>query len=649
MDDRDVIGFRYDDHTRGDAAFGVSSAHRIHAAVFGLVGSGKSSILKLLILQNIKRRQGFMVVDPHGEMAREILSVIPRSMHDDIIYVNPASLYRFGRVIKINPLQVDDADERYLVVMTFVNALYNLYKDSWGPRLETILRNAANALVETKYNTLGNLSAMITDPDRRRAILEDVSSRTVRHFWNDIYEKQYSRDAGSSAYNKIDKILTTPAVAAMFDAAVSSVDMNDVIRRRRMLIVDLSTGASDDIAAFVGTILLNMLYVEAKKRLDLRSGAVVRRDPFYVYVDEAHLFSNNTMSEMLRSLRKFGVRMTIATQTVNAYSKAFADEITGICQCIICGHCDRNTASLVSPAMSVGTRDLERLPNHMFAFYSAEDGRPVSGVVRTRPVPAAGQDRWEWEEVARHSLERWGEAVSTSHVRGAGRAPMTPLETAVLCALRGGGLSKREVVSRVAHLAGGREAASALTDVLEQGLGYVKREGSSYVVSKRALTSYFSRAGLGRRAGGDLHLGTIFRIMEHNMRAGRHCEPDLGERGGDRPDLLIMEPASRTDSRGRRVCDPHTWNENNMVALEVETAPRKHLSQVVKNYTKNRQAGCVVWFVAFTPKDRDAIAGELGGEDASTYRIDVVDPSISEGAGEVPDTPFLLTGYVPLY
>ena len=135
-----------------------------------------------------KRRQGVMVVDPHGELARDILSVIPRSMHDDTIYVNPASLYRFGRVIRVNPLQVDSADERYLVVMTFVNALHNLYRESWGPRLETILRNAANALMETRYNTLGNLSAMITDPDRRRSILEGVSSRTVRHFWNDIYE-----------------------------------------------------------------------------------------------------------------------------------------------------------------------------------------------------------------------------------------------------------------------------------------------------------------------------------------------------------------------------------------------------------------------------------------------------------------------------
>ena len=133
-----------------------------------------------------------------------------------------------------------------------------------------------------------------------------------------------------------------------------------------MLVVDLSTGASDDVAAFVGTVLLNMLYVEAKKRLDLGDGDVVRADPFYVYVDEAHMFSNLTMSEMLRSLRKFGVRMTIATQTANAYAKGFADEITGICQAVICGHWRRADGLATLPGHAGGvTRPGEAAQPHV--------------------------------------------------------------------------------------------------------------------------------------------------------------------------------------------------------------------------------------------------------------------------------------------
>ena len=655
-DDLDIIGFQHDQGRDGDAAFGISSGRRIHTAVFGLVGSGKSSILKLLILQNIKRRQGFMVVDPHGELARDILSVIPRSIQDDVIYVSPASLYRFGGAIKINPLEVRREEERYLVVMTFVNALYNLYRDSWGPRLETILRNAANALVETRHNTLGNLSGMITDAETRRAILQEVSSRQVRHFWSEIYDKQYSKDAGSSAYNKIDKILTTPAVAAMFDAAESSVRFDDIIENRRMLVVDLSAGASDDIAAFVGTILLNMLYVEAKRRLDRGDGDIVRSRPFFVYVDEAHLFSNITMSEMLRALRKFGVKMTIATQTANAYAKGFADEITGICQAIICGRCDRQTASLLSQAMGARTKDLEGLPNHMFAFYSAEGGTPVTGVVRTRPVPAASQDRWDWQEVAGRSVGRWGEPVSPSKYLtrvGSRLATMTPLETALLSTVRGrGGQSREEIILRVSHLGTAREAASALADILVQGLGYVEIRGTGYHVTRKALQSYFSQAGWGRRAGGDLHLRTIFWIMEHNMRAGRYCIPDLGERGGDRPDLLILEPASRVDSRGNRKLDGHAWSEKSMVAVEVETAPNKHPEQIIKNHRKNTDAGYQVWFVVFNDGDLDLIGKILDGAGVARqdYHVDVVDVEapVSEGTAP-PATPFLVTRYVDLH
>ena len=652
----DIIGFqRDDDDGTGGAAFGISSSSRIHTAVFGLVGSGKSSILKLLILQNIKRHQGFMVVDPHGELARDILSLVPSDRHDDIIYVNPASLYRFGGVIRINPLEVGREEERYLVVMTFVNALYNLYRESWGPRLETILRNAANALVETPHNTLGNLSAMITDAEARRTILEKVSSREVRRFWSEIYDKQYSKDAGSSAYNKIDKILTTPAVAAMFDAAESSVRFSDIIENRRMLVVDLSTGASDDVAAFVGTVLLNMLYVEAKKRLDLGDGEMVRANPFYVYVDEAHMFSNLTMSEMLRALRKFGVRMTIATQTANAYARGFADEITGICQAVICGHCDGRTASLLSPVMPVGVRDLERLPNHMFAFYSAEGGRPVTGVVRTRPVPGPGQDRWDWREVARHSVARWGEPVSASRYLPRGRsrlAMMTPLEAALLEVIRGRpGQDRDGVIRGASHLGSPREAASALADVLVQGLGYAEQRGAGYHVTKRALQSYYSQAGLGRRAGGDLHLRTIFWIMEHNMRAGRYCIPDLGDKGGDRPDLLIMEPASRTDSKGRRKLDGHAWSEKTIVAVEVETAPSKHSAQIIKNYRKNTDAGYNVWFVVFKDNDHHHIANALEGiEGRHPFEISIVDADMAGAAGaDPPGTPFLVTEYAALY
>lgn len=641
-------------------AFGIRADTRIHTAVFGLVGSGKSSILKLLILQNLQRGDGLMVVDPHGELARTVLSITPPSRRDDVIYVNPSSIYKYGRTIRINPLEVRSEEERYVVVMSFVNALFNLYKDSWGPRLETVLRNAANALVETKSgNTLGHLTRMITDKSARKEILGGVSSEGVRRFWTEIFEKQYSKDAGSSAYNKMDKIMSTPAVAAMLDTVTSSVQMSDIIANKRMLVVDLSSGASDDVAAFIGTILLNMLYVEAKKRMDREADIEdIRRNPFYVYVDEAHLFSNSTMSEMLRALRKFGIRMTIATQTVNAYEKTFADEICGVCQCIVCGKCDRNTARAVQASMPISADELQDLQNHTFAFCSAEGGVPVHGVFKSQPVPAPGQEVRDWRDVARHSMERWGEEASVkrymrqSVVRD---IPVTPLEAAILHMLHfaGRGMGREEIAERVARAFGPLRTAdvmNALVNRLEMDMGLVEssfgegggRMASTYSVSTRARETYFSRAAAGRRAGGDLHLETIFQIADAQMRRGNYCRCDLGDEGQSLPDLLVLEPEA---AAGGTVRSADRWCERTALAVEVETDPTKHIGQIYLNWKKNADEKLNVWFTVYSERHRDAIHGELArrGVARSEYRVTLIPKEMVLG-GELDRVPVPILG-----
>lgn len=648
----DVLGYESGDPREGggrrNTAYGISASSRIHTAIFGLVGSGKSSILKLLILQNLRRGEGLLVVDPHGELARTVLSLIPRSRWDDVVYVNPASIYRYGRTIRINPLEVRNENERYIVVMTFVNALYKLYRDSWGPRLETVLRNAANALVETDgHNTLGDLSRMITDHSAREMILRAVASENVRHFWSEIFEKQYSKDAGSSAYNKMDKILATPAVAAMLDATSSSVRMDEIIRDKKIMIADLSSGASDDIAEFLGTIILTMYYVEAKRRIDAVANLEeLRKNPFYVYVDEAHVFSNSAMSEMLRALRKFGVKMTIATQTINAYEKSFADEICGVCQTIVTGKCDYNTARAVHVGMAATIEELQELQNHTFAFSSAEGGVPISGVFKSRPIPAPGQAVNEWEEAAKHSLRRWGEAVSLKRytrqtiVRS---VPVSPMEAAILHTLYFArrDMTKEEIITAMQGVfaeAQPRDVMQALVNRLVREMRYVGEhmvktdDGDGKIVSRyslddKAFQTYFSQAAAGRRAGSELHLKTIFKIVESQWRYGRYCKVDLGDEGQSLPDVLIVELATYKNAQGKSVKSPDRWDEKTALSVEVETDPTKHRDQILKNYEKNAEYNVGVWFIVFSQRHRDVVrevlegAGVGGGE----YDITVIE------------------------
>ena len=646
----DALGFEHDNpeaHGKKNVAFGIKAASRIHMSIFGLVGSGKSSILKLLILQNIQRGDGFMIVDPHGELARTILSIIPESRYDDVIYINPSSIYKYGRTVLINPLEVKNPEERYVVVMSFVNSLYNLYIDNWGPRLETVLRNAANALVETKKdNTLGALTKMISSRSDRKYLLKEVVSENVRHFWEEIFEKQYSKEAGSAAYNKMDKIMSTPAVAAMLDSVESSIQIDDIIKNKRMLIVDLSSGASDDISKFLGTILLNMLYVEAKKRIDLEDEMEdITKNPFYVYVDEAHLFSNSTMSEMLRALRKFGIKMTIATQTINAYERSFADEICGVCQTIVCGKCDHNTATAVKASMPISVDELQDLQNHTFAFCSAESGVPVHGVFKSQPIPAPTQQVNNWRNVVRHSLTRWGEAVSIKKYmqQAVGRGvDLTPLDVAILHMLHFSDrdMTADEISEYVQKWFGkmkSRDIKTSLIDRLVNDIKYVDEKHiksddgdgnllSRYVVSTKARATYFSHAGGGRRAGSEFHLGTMFQIGDEQRRMGRYCKYDLGDSGQSLPDLMVLEPDTY-QSGNVEFYSPDRWNGKLATAVEVETDPSKHPGQIYKNWKKSSDMNVDVFFVVFEKKHVDVIKNILdkNNVEKTTYSIRVID------------------------
>ena len=649
----DALGFEHDDpeaHGKKNVAFGIKAASRIHMSIFGLVGSGKSSILKLLILQNIQRGDGFMVVDPHGELARTILSIIPESRYDDVIYINPSSIYKYGRTVLINPLEVKNPEERYVVVMSFVNSLYNLYSESWGPRLETVLRNAANALVETeKHNTLGDLTKMISSRSDRKYLLKEVVSENVRHFWEEIFEKQYSKEAGSAAYNKMDKIMSTPAVAAMLDSNKSSIQIDDIIKNKRMLIVDLSSGASDDISKFLGTILLNMLYVEAKKRIDLEDEMDdIKKNPFYVYVDEAHLFSNSTMSEMLRALRKFGVKMTIATQTINAYEKSFADEICGVCQTIVAGKCDHNTATAVKASMPISVDELQDLQNHTFAFCSAESGIPVHGVFKSQPIPAPNQKVNDWRNVVRHSLTKWGELVSIKKYmqQAVGKGiELTPLDVAILHMLHFSDrdMTADEISDYVKKWFGemkSRDIKTSLIDRLVNDIKYVDEkhiksdDGDSnllnrYVVATKARETYFSHAGGGRRAGSEFHLGTMFQIGDEQRRMGRYCKYDLGDTGESLPDLMVLEPDTY-QSGNATFYSPDRWNGKLATAVEVETDPSKHPGQIYKNWKKSADMNVDVFFVVFDKKHVDAIKNILdkNNVEKTSYSIRVIDKDV---------------------
>ena len=367
--DQTIIG--YDSYK--DKFYSIPSQTRVHTFIVGETGSGKSETVKLLIYQHIIRKEGFMLIDPHGMLARSVLRMLKREMNEEefnnnVIYINP-SMTQY----KINPLEVKDYSKRHIVVMSFINALKNLYEYAWGDRLETILRNAVNLVMESDSPcTLTKIARVLADNKYRDMLVKGSVDKDYEYFWYSVYPN-YAREAFTAVYNKLDKLLSINSVRSVFNVEESNLDISQAVDSRKIIIVDLASGFTDDIIKFLASIFIHMLYITAKRidKIDIELIATQSTiAPYYLYIDEAQLIATFAIREVLNAMRKFGVKVTLATQTINAFEKDVQREIPALCRCIICFRSDIDTANAFSYLFNVRAEHIYTLPLHYFYFYS---------------------------------------------------------------------------------------------------------------------------------------------------------------------------------------------------------------------------------------------------------------------------------------
>jgi hypothetical protein len=189
-----VIGLR--DGLVVDEAIGLSSERvpfgltiadrRRHIYAIGKTGSGKSTLLRNMIVQDIEAGRGLMLLDPHGDLAEELLDLIPTWRTEDVIYVNPAAL---SYAVGFNLLEQVPPDDRPLVAASVVATFKHLWRDSWGPRLEYVLYNTLAALLDYPPSrgavTLLGVPRMFTDEAYRARIVHEIQGPRARAFWTE--------------------------------------------------------------------------------------------------------------------------------------------------------------------------------------------------------------------------------------------------------------------------------------------------------------------------------------------------------------------------------------------------------------------------------------------------------------------------------
>jgi hypothetical protein len=341
----------------GEKPFGISAVdRRQHVYIIGKTGTGKTTLLRNLILQDIERCNGVGVIDPHGDLAEEILSAIPPRRTDDVLYFNPAD----GEFpIGFNLVRSTSRSRRHLETSAIVSAFKHIWRDSWGPRLEYILYAGVAALMECENVSLLALPRMLVDPRYRRWVIKQVSDPVVRAFWEKefaAFDKRFLAETIAPIQNKVGQLLMAEPLRNVFGQVRSKIDPRFVIDNERIFIANLSKGLlGEDKANLLGSLLVSKFQSAAMERSDETEEN--RRD-FYLYIDEFPNFSTDSFAAILSEARKYRLNLTLSHQYMEQMQREVRGAVFG------------NVGSIV--AFRVGLTDAQVLANEFGAGYAAE-------------------------------------------------------------------------------------------------------------------------------------------------------------------------------------------------------------------------------------------------------------------------------------
>lgn len=398
--------FRGDDRLIGMDA----DARRRHLYIVGSTGAGKSTLLLNLIHRDMLAGRGVTVLDVHGDLATAVIDRVPKHRTNDAIVFDAAD----ENVIPFNPLACSDPKRVDLVTSGVVSAFKKLY-DSWGPRLENLLRYAVFVAIE-QQGTFLDMLRLLTDKAYRDSIVPKVADEVVRAFWQlefATWNVQYRTEAVSSVTNKLLPFLTSRQLRAITTGSPKdSLDLRRVMDEQKILIVNLSRGRlGQDNSTLLGSLLLTAIEQAAMTRADLPESQ--RRD-HYLYLDEFQSLTTPSTAIMLSESRKYRLCLTLSHQLTRQLDPATYHSVIGNCGTLLSFRVGFEDAELLAPAMSkhpgqLLPADLCNLPNYTAFIRLLIDGHPSRPFsMRTLPPDPSVLDERRGDIVRRTSKNRYG-------------------------------------------------------------------------------------------------------------------------------------------------------------------------------------------------------------------------------------------------
>jgi hypothetical protein len=298
----------------GDTVLLSPEGRRQGTYVLGINGTGKSTLLLNVALQDIAAGDGLCLLDPHGDLVDDVLCRIPPNRRDDVILFNPADVeYPMG----LNLFECTNRDDPRLVdrvcseiVLTFKK----LFPDFWGPRMEDLIRHSVLTLIATTDCTLLDMLPLLTDENARGQYVSRTNDPIIRHYWEQAFpsNKRGQSEWISSSLNKIGRFLTNPVIRNIVSQPKSAFDLRKLMDEGKVLLVNLSKGQlGEDNSSLLGSVLVGKILIAALSRAEVPPD---QRRPFHLIVDEYHSFATESFPTLQSEGRKFGIDTMVAHQ-----------------------------------------------------------------------------------------------------------------------------------------------------------------------------------------------------------------------------------------------------------------------------------------------------------------------------------------------
>lgn len=309
-------------------AFGIKRQdRRAHLYLLGKTGTGKSTLLESLMLDDLRKGFGFALLDPHGDLVKRVKARIPWSRRDDVIDFDVAdSAQPYG----FNPLANIPVNKRPLACSGLIQVFKHLWSDSWGPRLEYILRNSLLTLLDYPDSTLSDILKLLSDKEFRKKIIPFISNKQIKEFWIkefDKYPERFKIEAISPIQNKVGAFLSHPLLQKILTNPEKPLSLRKIMDEGKILLVNLAKGSiGEDTSNLLGSLLISRFDLAALSRANIPEE---ERKDFSLYLDEFHNFTTQSLVLMLSELRKYRLSLILAHQYLTQLESNIKDAILG--------------------------------------------------------------------------------------------------------------------------------------------------------------------------------------------------------------------------------------------------------------------------------------------------------------------------------